>query len=259
VGDRTSKRRYSLLKEKATGALPSTTNEEFNMLKLNTTNNTTVINDLIDAGLGFRVSATDAAFGEDGELSSCRTVEDTRYRPGGAEQVTWDNAALRWVVTDPDPEVETLCGEGIEDGALTDDDGLDFDLFESVGCAAFLSPSRRQGGTGPRRWDHEWDSHRSAALGDKLLLSKRDRLWDDEGKHVPEHHEMAYYAWARRARAVRLARYLDRQPRSRRKDILRRIWNRYVESIKVCARRDEWYLLLLTKAQMQWLSKRSRR
>jgi hypothetical protein len=53
-------------------------------------------------------------------------------------------------------------GTGVEDGVLTDDDGLDWSPGGVVGnrmsgldYAGFLGPARRALGTGPLRWEHE--------------------------------------------------------------------------------------------------------
>jgi hypothetical protein len=230
----------------------------------------TNVADFYAANLGFSIQDCDAQFEEDGELSGYRTVENTRYRPGGGERTTWDNCLLREVIVDQDPEREVFIGEGIEDNALLDDgpayEGDEY--LEVLPGQAFKSAIPKARCVSAARWDHERDAYESSELDRELLLSQRDRLFNPEGKRLPMHGEHGFWALDRHRRYRRLARFIEAQDAKDRKAKRQRrkgghvararkaIWARYKQSVAECAESGDWSRVLLTKAQVTWLMAR---
>lgn len=177
------------------------------------------------AGIGFSIVSCDAHFGDDGELSHCRTIVNELYRRGGGEQVTWDNCELKWVILDPAPESEPLANPT----DLADDNDRD-------------------------RWMHIRDAFHAEALAQAQTMNTHDVLWDDDGDVTPQRGTMDYYALARTRRFERLRRYLEAAPAERISDAKRRIWKRYRDSIRLSVakgyEREQWYMLALTKVQV---------
>jgi len=212
------------------------------------------INEFYEANLGFNIVSEDACFGDDGELEGVRSVENTRYREGGGERVNWDATLYRFVVTDPNPERETLQGDGIEDGAMLDDDGSSNTEFLPI--TEGLSVKSRIASdecTGPNRWAHERDMFEAERKAEALTLSKRDRLWDSDGTRVPMYGEMEYYAIDRRRRFARVTRHLAKLPKAHRARARREVWHKYKDSVRQCARHEQWYMLVFTRAQVDEL------
>lgn len=98
-------------------------------------------------------------------------------------------------------------------------------------------------------WDAVAESHVEAMKRDEWLATPRK---SDEG---PVHGEMEFWQTQRVARFERLLRYIRRASKSNALKAKRGAQARYIASIKMVVARgkNEWFLLYLTKEQMQLL------
>jgi len=219
------------------------------------------ISELIEAGVAFSIVSEEPDFTSDGELRGYVAVDNPRYTPPSV--ATEDAAQMRGFF-----ECDTI-GEGLEDGALLDDDGLDVEPGEEFGAkyvgGSFLSPARRNVGTGPKRWRTE------------------ELAWEDEQAYIartarpvpsdnsPNWAALAYTALERERRVAKLIsvmRHLAFKAKAARRAgdkaslhsirTTAQLWRKqvrgqYVKTITtiLARQKNEWWAMYLTKEQKQ--------
>jgi hypothetical protein len=185
----------------------------------------TSVNDLINEGIGFIILNEDADFSDDGELSHCRTLVDDTY-----------------LAKDGNPQSEGLvdCSELGDDHPTCVTPGWYDEEHEQWHAPEYMAG----------RWAHLRDAHHTETTAIEHTQSIDDALWDAEGKRLPAYGELSYYAVARTARYQRLRCFIEKLPTARCYKVRRDIWAQYKASVQHCVTRGEWYMLLLTKAQV---------
>ena len=101
-----------------------------------------------------------------------------------------------------------------------------------------------------QRWEHLRDTHLSERLTELHTLAQSDKLWDEHGRTLPVYGELSYHALDRERRYRRLLRYATKLARHRHTAVRQRIWAHYRTSVQLAARRGEWYLISLTRVQV---------
>lgn len=223
-------------------------------------------NELIDAGVGFQIADTDAAFDTDGELKGYREVSTGRHTPS----IEAEEAAEMRGFFDIDD-----AGESIDDFAMLDDCDGDGHHHEHSPVCSGEKPSCSEGCTcidtakaaGSSRWAHVRDTHIAEMVADaRLKLPVASDSSRDFG-------EMSYHQIARYRRACELDRYIRKiawhlrfaRRRNNRVAINKclsllakvrsGINERYRASVRLIVQRgrNEWWLLYLKREQRAYL------
>lgn len=205
------------------------------------------VNELIAAGIGFNIQKDDRQFDECGEIKGLLEITDETYEAR-------DSSGDARVLVNP----EELCDSYnicVENGRIKEHQvelEIDGEILDAWVEYEWIAPSYMSG-----RWAHIKDAHFAEQLETYLTTQKDDRLWQDNGAKDPVWGEIRYYVDERNARYRRLKRYCRKLRQSKNHDKRRRvksaIWRRYKQSCSIAARRKEWYLLMLTKAQVSEL------
>jgi hypothetical protein len=154
-------------------------------------------------------------------------------------------AGIGFSIVDDDADFDDS-GELSHCHTLVDDDYVAFDgSGEARSGLADINELRDDAA----RWQHLRDAHLSERVAELQTLCQSDKLWDSEGRKLPEYGEMSFYALDRKRRYQRLRRYLQRLPVAKRAAVRSEIWRRYRDSVALAAKRQEWYLVALTKQQ----------
>lgn len=196
--------------------------------------------------IGFAIIACDAAFSEKtGELSSCRSIENTDYI-GGFEGVNtrqvWDSQLHKMVTVEVLPE----------------DDDYDHNAGTPPGDLNELNTATV--------WESMRDAHHEEMLYELKQLDAPCKLFNAQGRRLPQHGEWAQYALDRNRRYSRLRMYLTKLDGDDRAKAQAIIWKRYKASVIECVNRvnpnwhppmvasPDWSRLLLSKRQAYLLT-----